>query len=524
MRNSTLSRLALLGLASVSSVAFAASKMSGEIRFDARFTVNQKTSADVQVAESLERNDNLFISRARLDFCGDVAKDWMYGMRLEYPEDENDQIGIDPSVTGAQSGIPFTANTPIVTSIDAAIARAYVCWKGLEGINIKMGRIGTPEITSDRLYYMPYIGKYPNNRAVGSAVNYSGDHAGFAVDGAAGPIGYSFGIWKQTDLRNFETVNVAAGAHSDDTLAEVVTLAKNTVTASSFDSKSLRYGFGGRLTFAQEMKNGTAFGVGVGYNRAPLNMPVVINLVERLGQSGSHSPLYSQLSFNDLSNFAVDASATFKSFQVNAGYQDQTLSDDVYLASSGATATDVNGFQQNGKATAWWVELGYLIMGEGYKLDAKNAAISGVKLREKQAGLEVTARYGHEVRKNALALLSTTGFEDFNTDAAGTSAATRAVAEVVAVADHNTDRVLMVTVDNTVANVMSTGNTVDIFEERMGGFAFGLNYYMAENAVIKLEYESRSNDFKRDQGPTTWTDSLNAKNIGTVRVRADYSF
>lgn len=563
MRNSTLSRLALLGLASVSSVAFAASTMNGQVRFDARFTLNQDKADGSSVQDSLEKSDNLFISRARLDFAGDVAKDWTYNVRLEYNELENDQIGLDPNDIAATSNYaPFSVNGSALSSVDAVISRAYVCWSGVEGINVKMGRIGTPEVTSDRLYYRPYIGSTPNDRAVGSVTAYSGDHAGFAVDGAAGPIGYSFGVWKQTDLRKLELTSaelLEAYVTGEPTglgisVATFSDRAGN-LGADAFDSKSLRIGFGGRLSFAQDMKSGTSFGVGIGYNQAPLNMAImgiavaqIPNATLAAGGDQLQSYSYGATTYKDLSNLGIDASAVFKSFQLNLGYQYQEMKKDVSeqrLATAIADGTVgaiaptsgaayYNMFDQKGSASAFWVELGYLVMGDSYKFCSKNAVVSGVKLREKQAGFEITARYGTETRKNMLALLSPVGLSDFNTKANGTDAVDagtqRAYADVVAVNGYPADKALVMTVDNSRASDATFGqiNTgtapEDFFETKMTGFAVSLNYYMAENAVLKLEYDSRHNEFKRTGIETAWKDSAFAKNVGTLRLRADYSF
>lgn len=568
MRNSTLSRLALLGLASVSSVAFAASNMNGQVRFDARFTVNQEDKNSSSVADKYEKADNLHISRARLDFSGDVAKDWMYNIRLEYSENENDQIGVDPTVTAGIDQISFTSNSDLLKATSAVISRAYVCWAGVEGMNVKMGRIGTPEVTSDRLYYRPYIGKTPNDRTVGSVTNYSGDHPGFSVDGAAGPIGYSFGVWKQTDFRKIEVADSGAAFNlivegddlTTDYIDSVVAKIDEGIPAAMFDSKSLRIGFGGRLSFAQEMKNGTSFGVGLGYNQAPLNMAIAGVAVAQLpvgatGGGANPDAAYALgvATYKDLSNFAADLSAVFKSFQVNLGYQYQDMKKDksiVNAATTGVTgsggtapaATLYNFMDQKGSATAFWVELGYLVMGDSYKFCSKNAVVSGVKLREKQAGFEITGRYGVENRKNMLALLTPTGWSDFNTYADGSTDAgsARARADIVGVHGQPTNAALMITVDNTQAVNATPAAELgrierdadkDFFETKMTGFAISLNYYMAENAVLKLEYENRHNEFKRPNKlasageiQTGWRDSAFNKNVGTLRLRADYSF
>ena len=64
----------------------------------------------------------------------------------------------------------------------------------------------------------------------------------------------------------------------------------------------------------------------------------------------------------------------------------------------------------------------------------------------------------------------------------------------------------------------------EAFTERMTGFSIGMNYHISKSMVLKSEYEHRHNEFKRLGGPTDWTGYLVAKNVGTLRLRADYLF
>jgi len=528
MRNTTFSRLALLGLASVSSIAFAANTVNGEIRFDARFTTSQKTAADASVADSLKKPDNLFVSRARLDMMGDVAKNWTYGIRLEQSEAENTQLGFDPSATLPATALPLVDSVAIMGNLNSVIARAYVQWSGIEGIEIMMGRIGTPDISSNRLYYKPYIGSYPNNMSVGSVVEYSGDHAGFALDGKAGPVGYSFGVWKQTDLRKIESLTAASVSAGQATnLAGFKTLVSDDIVAGNFDAKSLRLGYGGRLSFANKMNATTSYGVGVGYNNAPLNMPIAVATISTFGVANGASPAYSITAFNNINNFVVDGSVVFGAFQLNLGYEVQTVKNDVNQV-SGTASPNNQVFNYDGKANAYWVEGGYLIMGDSYKFDDSKAVISGVKLHEAQAGLEITARYGYEMRKNVSALVNATGYQDFSsvtsTDPATATSPALINASVVNVATAN--NYILVCVDNT-GDLSSTQLVVSdekSFEERTNGYAIGLNYYLTENAVVKAEFEQRYGEFQRIASGSAMRDSLNSKTVSTIRLRADYSF
>lgn len=535
MRNTTLSRLALLGLASVSSIAFAANTVTGEIRFDARFTTSQKTAADASVADSSQKPDNLFVSRARLDMMGDVAKNWTYGIRLEYNESENMQIGLDPSLSAAQATLPTLDEAGLAANIGANIARAYVQWSGIDGINIMMGHIGTPDISADRLYYKPFIGSYPSNMAIGAIVNYSGNHAGFSLDGKAGPVGYSFGVWKQTDLRKLETLGTDVLAYSSgtQTLAgfdDALIAAGADIAASNFDDKSLRLGYGGRLSFANKMNATTSYGVGVGYNQAPLNMPIAVATMSSYGvTTSSVAPIYTIATYNNLSNLAVDGAAVFGAFQLNLGYQSQKLKSDTFQ-NYGTLVAAGSVFNNDGKASSYWVEGGYLIMGDSYKFDDSKAIVSGVKLRDNQAGLELVARYGSETRRNVLALVNSVGFNDFSTATSTepVTASTLAAVNANLVSLNSADKYLLLCVDNTSAPG-TNGTTLVIsdekaFEEVASGFAIGLNYYIAENAVIKAEYEQRSNEFNRYYASSVDHDSLNSNSVSTLRLRADFSF
>jgi len=94
MNNSTFSRLALLGLAAVSSFAFASHTLNGMIRLDATFNTEQKDWEDVTVKDEMRPQDNLYVSRYRLDFKGDIAKNWTYHVRVAKNEGENAQLDL----------------------------------------------------------------------------------------------------------------------------------------------------------------------------------------------------------------------------------------------------------------------------------------------------------------------------------------------------------------------------------------------------------------------------------------------
>jgi hypothetical protein len=278
------------------------------------------------------------------------------------------------------------------------------------------------------------------------------------------------------------------------------------------------------------MNPNTCYGVGVGYNQAPLNQPIAVATVSTFATFGEllSSPAYSVATFNNLTNFAVDGSMVYGAFQMNLGYQSQKLKNDT--AQSYGTASPAGQvFNNDGKSTSLWVEGGYLLMGDSYSFNDAKAVVGGVKLRENQAGLELVLRYGKENRKNVLALVNAVGYSDFSTTSANPAVKTTSnliQADVISV--DLLDQYILLTVDNT-ATPGSTGTTLVVsdetaFEEKASGYAIGLNYYLTENAVIKTEFEQRSNKFNRVHASSTDQDSLYSKSVSTLRVRADYSF
>jgi hypothetical protein len=554
MRKTTFARLALFGLATLSSYAFAANMISGEIRFDATFNLGQKTAAGTSAADNTIIPDNLNISRARLDFSGDLGKNWNYFIRAEYNEYENAQLNQDYTVTPAlygTTGLPVLhyAATATNVNIGNVFSRAYATWMPFDGVSLMMGRIGCPDISADNIYFKPYIGSWPNNKTVGSLVDYSGDHPGISIVGSLGlpmssTFGYSAGLWKETDLRkllSFDSAgytdispgNQAAGITT--TMLQTFTDGHADLSASSFDSKSLRLGYAGRLSLAS-MISSAQVGLGVGFNQAPLIAPVVVATSNFLHNSGDSRDgnQFTLAAFNMLTNWAVDAAAVFGAFQINAGFQDQTLKLETsqdYLDNGGPTITGCQIFSENGKATAWWVEAGYLFMGNGYKFDAHKAVVTGVKMRDSKGALEISARFGTEIRKNVLALMNQPGFDDFNAATNQSPLLDAANIGIINGGVGYNDAYLLISTDNSngyanatpaVPPITLDGKTA--YQAKMTGYAVNVNYYVDEHTVIKAEFEQRNNKFERMSSGSDWSDSLNAKTVSTLRLRGEFSF
>jgi len=504
MRNTTFSRLALFGLAAISSFAFAANTVSGAIRFDAAFNTAMKTSTNTSVADADRPADLLAVSRMRLNFAGDIAKDWKYYVRVANSEASNAQLDLENGKA-----------LPTEPSTSASFSQANASWTGIENMKLTLGLVSCTNISADNDYYKPYIGKWPKNRSLGNIVNGSGNRPGVTLAGTAGPIGYNLGVWNQTSFRKLESFGtadidgvVAVAAVAGSTFSTI-----NTTThalESTFDAKSLRLGYGARLTFAPKMSGSNSYGMGIGYNSAPLTLPIVVTTFEDASLAAANLKTTSS-AFNQLNQIAVDAAAVFGALQVNAGYESQTVKLDASAGYNTPTA-ESKIFDRDGKANSWWIEAGYLLMGDSYKFDAAKATISGVKLRDGQAGLEIAARFGTETRKNVLALVNAVGFDDFGS---------KVKSQVATSSTYPTRSVLVLGVDNTAATPIAISDETAL-ETKMHGYVLNVNYYVNANAAIKAEFEQQHNKFQL--GTAASADSLNNKSVSTLRLRAEFTF
>lgn len=481
----------------------------GKICFDSTINLTQKAQDKSEVDAQLKPADNLFISKAQLDWALEIRPDLKAHLRVGYADYENDQIGLNTDITWYQSTMPYIPPSPIAQAIDAAVSRAYFEYTGIEGLTLSFGRLPTPDVTSDRIYYQPYIGSFAHSRPVGSVTNDTGDHAGVCFDMATGPISYHLALWQQT-------------------LIQAIDLSLPWIYP--WDGGDLRLAVAGRMNITGTLAHHTHYGFGVGYNSAPMEVPIIITVAAMDDTDNT----FSALAFNTLNNIGADISVASGAYQLNLGVQYQRAPKGDYRnneADHAALSDDemaLNIFRQDGQAHAFWIEAGMLLQGASYDFDAHYGVISGVKLRSQKSAFEVTARYGTEIRKNILALVSRVGWRDFRTNAAGDTANDN-FATVMAMVNmsglyRTSFDYLGLSVDNATSEIISSGNQIDVFTERMRGFSLGVNTYLSEQAVLKAEYEWKSHDFKRQNTPATWTPSLQEHQVSTFRLRADYSF
>ena len=378
MMKSNISRLAVLGLAAISSPVFAAVSLSGQVRLDTKF-----------VSEPATKDDSMSLSRARLNLKGDVSSDWVAGARLE----GSDSLGV------------------------VKLERAFASWSGLENHTVTLGKTGHISTDADDNYYAPYT------EWSGVLDGFTKSGLGFSLSGSMGAIGYSLGL-----------VNV---------------------DLNEGDDESLNFSMGSRVHFTAMNSDAMAWGVGAGLVSDKQAESTVI--VTGSGDAKT----------DKFSGMTLDVSGVMGKIALTSA---------LYTAKQKAktAVADGNPFTKDGKANSHYVEVAYLVMGDGYGFGS--GVVSGPKF--KSSALELGARLGHKTVKN-LAAVSSGTVSAFETPNATTN-----------------------------EYKMAT-NSSNLFA----------NYHVNSNAVVKVEYHnSKTKD--KSTGRTAAAD-LKAKHLS---VRAQFSF
>jgi len=424
MKNTRWSNLALIGLATLASSAFAAHSINGQVRLDAQFPTTKLVSG----ADQSPQNHYFGLSRARLDFSGEIAPQWGYFVRLDAP--------------AAQMGVSIESHP----ALDTSVSQAYATWSGMDNMHLHIGKTPGPFFSADEYAYKPYIGSdNDDNGAIGVIFQRNGDNPGVSVDGTMGMVGYSLGAWKGSNEPKF----VLDGSSVE----------------SEADTHSLRFGYGARVALSPMNAAGSAVGIGLGFAQRPVN-----EVIEGV------------IGFNNQQDFTVDACGVFGALQMNAAY---------FYEKVGGMVADTNdseitdtGFAVDGKSTGYYGEVGYLLIGDGYRYDASKGVIAGVNLHEGQGGLELVVRAGVERYEN----ISAYNMRETNLNDEAKTAGTQYRVEDTSWSVH-------------------------------------ANYYMNANTILKAQYESTNHKVDDFSGSLkTSATATDPKKTTELRLRAQYSF
>lgn len=549
--------------------AVSAHEISGEFRYDTHFTLQQHSHDGSSTAPGLQPIDWHGLSRARATLQGDLIPFWRYKLRFQKSEQENAQLDLELSEV-AQS-LTSLGTLPSTFEADHSIlplemSQAFLSYHGLEVLELSFGRAPMPELSCSEIGHQSLIGQLPQNAQVGTIVRSTGNHPGFNVQGQVKSVHYDLGVWHQTPYQPVRFVPdpttrgiVDAELLDDDSInpATALQTAQDLflttdygLVPADFYHGSMKWAYGGRVSATVDLYNSMYYSAAAGYSHAPLNMPIVAAVfggfdsltLPSSSADDLDSPNYVMHSYDYLTQATFDFNWASTISYAQLGYHYQKLgwnSTQHYYTSIQQPEVDAEtdaaeAFNEKPKATALWAQWATL-KGGRYQFDAERGVVSGVKVHDPKGAFEFVVRTGATYRKNIMAFLSQSGFDDFSTnDQANPITAADPRLDMANIVVLNPDqRYLLLMINNSgmsaedtpysdVSIVTPDSNNV-AFQTRTWGFSTGINYYPLDNMAVRLTYRYEQNEFKKELAQN-WVYSLNIKNRHQLSLRCETDF
>lgn len=571
MRIKVLSFLPLLIVSCAAALSY-----SGELRYDTHLNLHQQAADGQSAPESRLTPNIMSLSRLRFDLKGEPLAFWSYHIRLQKTEQEASQLDLDllgPTTTRAGSEF-LPAKTLLETAVfPLEISQAYMSYKELDAITLSLGLIPLPQVSCNEIGSSALIGQGPGNVQIGTIVRDSGQAPGLKVQGHVSGWRYHFAVWKQSSQETLKTVPypynrtipdrsdphityALPGATSLLTAQENLLESDSGILASDFTGRTIKWAYGGRVNWVQELPYNVSCSAALGYNHVPLSVPIVAavfggfdNLIanpeapEELQVQDLDAPNYFMASYDYLTSATFDFNWASTIMHTQFGYQYQKMhinSQQHYYTSMDVLALDEENaaseaFQATPKTSACWAQWGTMLFGGRYQFDHQKGVISGVSVRQGGEAFEFVLRGGMVLRKNIMALLHQTGFDDY---------ATADRAEPLALASPRLDlaslvvfnekqRYLLLLLNNSgkverdvpyddVSVVLPNDRGI-AFQSRCLAWSAGVNYYPYDAIAFKLTYTAEHYQFKKETS-YSWVDSLFMKNRQTLSFRCETSF
>ena len=557
--------LPFVGIAPLSALGF-----SGDIRYDTLFTLQQQGQNGSSVDSSRVAIDWSGLSRARLDFSGELMPFWLYQIRLQKPEMQNSQLDLDVfSAISTQANLDIVPNTREAdrSQLPVEIAQAYTSYHGLEVVSLNLGLIPVPEVSCTELSSQPLIGELPQDAQLGTVIRSSGTHPGLKVVGQVKDFHYELGVWEQTPYNNLgvvpnpltrtildsrETSQSGNAATDLATAANVMLNTDGGPQLTDFHRGSIRWAYGGRVNWVADLPYNIYYSAALGYSHAPLNVPIVaavfggfdsLKVSDNVEAANDlDSPNYVMSSYDYLTQATFDFNWASTITQAQLGYQYQKLHWDTtqhyYTAESPpeleSETAAAEAFSQTPKTSACWAQWG-IIKGGRYRFDTSRGVVSGVKLSPGGHAWEFIIRGGMVLRKNIMAFLYQTGFDDFSTaDQADPIVPVEPRLDLMdLIVFDDEQRYLLLLINNSgkseedteygdVSIVLPNNHNI-AYQSRMIGWSAGLNYYPFENIALRLTYRFEHYQYKKEI-TEDWVKSLYMKNRQQLSLRCETHF
>lgn len=499
--------------------------------------------------QSGHQNTRLALTLAEVGFTAPINESWQIRAEVQQGRSDRSQIGLAPMnlAPGTIADLYWSDELPETNRV--FWSRAEACYQAGAQTYVKIGLVRLPEITSERSYYKPYLGSFATNRTIGGFLTNQGRHAGLALESAAGNWHYQMALWQQSyhkaldslpegsiapvaGLNNAASLEQFNSSYTTGLNAQSQPVSDAAIIASNdFNHTSLQPGLLARVSYHQSLPGGLgSYAFGLGGCLSTLNQPIVVNTIAQF-QNASHDATYSEISFNDIAQWAADASVVLSNIQINMGYQYQHLIQDEseFFTTAIASGTPEQAFLRSGQTSSLWVETGCVFGPASYTFFDQYGSIAGINLKESHVAFELTGRYGMEHYRNISALIERQGFIDFNTDLAETAYASPAIVIAQQQSLSALQQVTVISVDNTGASARQiTEQDGCSYEFKRTGWQLTGAVYFSSDFCLRLQYQAMVQNYRKsyDGQPRDhlWLNSINAHKVSTIRFGGQYAF
>lgn len=459
--------LALLSVSPVAAAQYQAPEISGGISLDAVAPFEPSTATNA-----------LYLSGAKIKIKGALSEDWKYEILMKHPATEMALLNFSDSV-----------------QIKSALVKYQISPEATLSLGKTSPRFSQASAPSDAFI----------NRDIGVLSEKIGDEVGAKVEGMLyEKYGYSVGAWKATarakvDQAFYSEITVES---SDEQLASQeitqVTTAGANITGVNLNTKEdLKIAFGGRVNAVLHNTPSFMWGAGFGFQTLGVVVPLVV-------EYNTQEPTEPTSVFDSRYALTIDQSFGNRYMTFNVAFQhfNYQRENDVKVSTPDSEIPEgVNVFQTKNTANAGYVELTYLLLGKGYKMNKDHGTVSTIELHETSGALELAARVGVESYFNAAAAQYLGSA--YNSNPA-------VPYELQKKSGYN-----LVVIN---PEQMTDGSHGPAFQIRAPGFSLHVNYQMNRNIAFKAEYYHQKIELV---GATTNTTL--EKRQG-VRMRSEYSF
>lgn len=516
--------------------------------------ITKQEAIDGSLAQTDALNSRWALTLAELGVEKELWPGVIARAEVEQTRSDQNQFGLDQRFAPDNSPNLQWGDTALRRSDNPLRwSRAEIAYTFGPQSSLAIGLIRVPEISSERLYYKPYLGSFATDRTLGGILPNQGRLPGLGLSSSVGLLHYQLALWQQTGFKALSalpTTSIAPAAVDNDTADSLLNFTDSYETgvdgqgnqlattsylnSTDFDTKAWRPAIGGRTSAHQELPGYGCYAAGLGWALAPLNQPIIINTIA-IFQSDSDSAQYSTVSFQRLAQWAIDSSLVLRNVQINLGYQYQKLltESDVFFPAlnglSNQTQQAAQAFNKAGLSTSIWIESGCLFGQGQYAIDPAHGAISGIEVKSAQPVFELTARYGMAHHRNVSALIDESGFKDFDTDIAGTAEPSISIINGLYHSYSTGEKATLINVDNSGAYSRQISLQDDIsYEHKTYGWQISLGVFFSQEMSLRFEYQVTHQSYRKhysgEPRDLSWSNSLEARKIGLIKVGGQYAF